>query len=414
MAYAWPFQWLQSRITRIINPCRRLILGATIARAHPLEKTMTILTMLSRRLAAVSVVAGSLLSPLAAGAAEPITITDVDGRQVVLQQPAKRVLLGEGRYLNALALLTGDPVSLVAGWLGDFRRLDAASYATYQAKFPAIDQVPMVGVTSEETFSIEKALSVEPDLAIFGTQGHGPSRTSEAVQQLTAAGIPVIFLDFRAQPLENTIPSMTALGRAIGREKEAQAFVDFYEARMRRISDRLAAAKPVKPSVLMDMHAGSRDCCASPGKGNLGSFIEFAGGHNIGADLIPGPLGPLNLEYIIDRNPDVYIATGVTNRANVDGVLVGTGIPEAETEASLRKVTSRPGISTLTAVAKGRVHALWHNFYNSPLNVVAVEALATWIHPDLFKDVDPAATLEEINSKFLAVPNEGAFWASLD
>ncbi len=366
--------------------------------------------MLARTLA----VCATLLGPAAALAAGPITVTDVDGRQVVLQQPAKRILLGEGRYLNALSLLAPDPVALVAGWLGELKRLDSAAYAAYQAKFPAVDEIPLVGVTSEETFSIEKALAVEPDLAVFGTQGHGPSRSSEAIQQLTAAGIPVIFLDFRAQPLENTLPSLMALGQAIGREKEALAYADFYRERMARISSRLDAAKPARPKVLMDMHAGVRDCCSSPGQGNLGGFIGFAGGHNIGGDVIPGPLGPLNLEYIIDQNPDVYIATGGTNRSNAGGVLVGTGIPEDDTRDSLRRVAERPGIGSLAAVGMGQVHALWHNFYNSPLNILALEALATWIHPDLFKDVDPAATLAEINSRFLAVPDEGTYWASLD
>ncbi|WP_142848370.1 hypothetical protein [Telmatospirillum sp. J64-1] len=61
----------------------------------------------------------------------------------------------------------------------------------------------------------------------------------------------------------------------------------------------------------------------------------------------------------------------------------------------------------------GRVHALWHNFYNSPMNLLAIEALATWIHPELFSDIDPAATLAEINERFLPVPFQGTYWSSL-
>jgi iron complex transport system substrate-binding protein len=36
--------------------------------------------------------------------------------------------------------------------------------------------------------------------------------------------------------------------------------------------------------------------------------------------------------------------------------------------------------------------------------------MATWFHPDAFADVDPKATLAEINARFLPVPLKGALW----
>jgi iron complex transport system substrate-binding protein len=36
--------------------------------------------------------------------------------------------------------------------------------------------------------------------------------------------------------------------------------------------------------------------------------------------------------------------------------------------------------------------------------------MAKWIHPELFADIDPSATLAEINRHFLAVPLEGTMW----
>src|SRR5690606_7547321 len=54
--------------------------------------------------------------------AQSITLTDIAGRQVTLERPAQHVILGEGRQLNALALLHPDPVGLVAGWLGELQR----------------------------------------------------------------------------------------------------------------------------------------------------------------------------------------------------------------------------------------------------------------------------------------------------
>jgi iron complex transport system substrate-binding protein len=49
-----------------------------------------------------------------------------------------------------------------------------------------------------------------------------------------------------------------------------------------------------------------------------------------------------------------------------------------------------------------------------PLNIVAVEAVARWVRPEIFGDLDPGATLAEINSRFSALPFDGALWVSLD
>ena len=70
-------------------------------------------------------------------------------------------------------------------------------------------------------------------------------------------------------------------------------------------------------------------------------------------------------------------------------------------------------IATLKAVREGRAHGLSHQLINSPIDVVAVEVLAKWIHPELFADLNPRATLDQINQQFLAVPYRGAYWADL-
>lgn len=48
-----------------------------------------------------------------------------------------------------------------------------------------------------------------------------------------------------------------------------------------------------------------------------------------------------------------------------------------------------------------------------PLNVLAAEAFAAWLRPELFADISPEATLAEINQRFAAVPFEGSYWISL-
>ncbi len=353
----------------------------------------------------------ALLVLMTSVSAQQIKITDVVGRTVILKKPATRVLLGEGRDLVTLNIVHPNPVSVIAAWSDDFKK--ELEYQDYKKKYPAIERVPVVG-TNAQTFSVEKAIASKPDLAIFAARGHGPGRdATEVISQLEAAGIPVVFLDFRADPFRNTTLSISILGKLLGQEARANRFISFYEVRKNRIASRIAAAKVSRPKVFMDMKAGmSENQFSTPGKGNLGDYIQLAGGHNIGADVLPGPLGQLNQEFVIKSDPAVYIATGV-DIFRGRGVVLGAGVSAKEAQASIRKRISDPVISELDAVKKGRVFGLWHLFYASPFNILAAEAIAKWTHPSLFRDIDPNGSLRELNSKFLSVPMHGTYWVNM-
>lgn len=346
------------------------------------------------------------------GTSQRITVKDILGRTTALPKPATRILLGEGRDIVTLNILEDNPVKLVAAWQSDFKK--TLEYAHYRKKFPDIEKIPVVG-SNAATFSAERAIVARPDLAIFAANGHGPGpQAKELINQLEAAGIPVIFIDFRKDPFNNTVPSIRILGKVLNREKRAEEFIQFYELRKKRIQDRIATQKPSLPKVFMDMKAGmAENEFNSPGKTNLGSFIQMAGGHNIGADVLPGAVGQLNQEFVLSANPDVYIATG-TDLFRGKGVVLGADVSKAEAEASVKKRLRDPIVAELKAVKNKRVYALWHLFYASPFNILAAECIAKWTHPDLFSDVNPDASLKELNQKFLSIPMSGTYWISLD
>ncbi|MBX2922569.1 MAG: ABC transporter substrate-binding protein [Chitinophagaceae bacterium] len=344
--------------------------------------------------------------------AQQVKVTDVLGRTVTLSHPAKKILLGEGRDIITLNILESRPGDLIAAWPDDFKKMK--EYKDYLQQFPELAKIPVVG-SNAGSFSAEKAIASRPDLAVFAVKGHGPGpQSAELLNQLQAAGIPVAFIDFRNNPFKNTIPSIRLLGKLLHREAKAEAFIDFYESRIRHIASVISAKKPAIPVVFMDMKAGTLENeFNSPGKDNLNEFIELAGGHNIGADVLPGSLGQLNQEYVISRKPDIYIATG-TDLFRGKGVVLGADIQPAEVISSLNKRLSDPIISTLPAVKQKRIYGLWHLFYASPFNVLAAEAMAKWFHPALFPDIDPDRSLKELNQKFLSVPMTGTYWISLD
>lgn len=360
--------------------------------------------------------AGGGLVLLLAGCKPPAAsstggLTDLRDRPLTLKAPTGKLSIDDGRYLIGLALIHPDPVSVLAAWSGDVNRISPEIYAAFVEKFPALATLPKTP-SSAADFDVEAVLSAGPDVAVVSL-GSGP--TEAQVSQLQAAGVTVAFIDFFTHPFENQARSLSLLGRMVGREAEAEAYNAFRAERLKTIADRVAAIPEAeRPTVFLEAHAGNGpDCCNSPGKGNVGDYIAFVGGRNIGADVLNTASGKLNLEYVIDRDPHVYIATGGPHLERAGGFVVGPQYSQDQARDSLRRVASRRGIANLTAVGAGRVHGLSHQLINSPIDIIATQVMAKWIHPELFADLDPRATLDEINSRFLAVPYRGDYWIDL-
>ncbi|WGD28927.1 ABC transporter substrate-binding protein [Ancylobacter sp. WKF20] len=341
-----------------------------------------------------------------------VQLTDLTGRQVTLTAPAKRLLIDDGRFLVALALIQPDPVSVLAAWPRDINRLGKNTYDAYRAKFPAIETLAKVA-SSAGSLSVEQVVAARPDLAVFSL-GSQPSEEERA--RIEAAGIPVVVIDFFTHPLTNTEPSLRLLGAATGASEKAEAFLAYRRAHLEAVTSKLANLSPAeRPRVFLEPHAAmTADCCNSPGRGNVGEIIDLVGGANIGAAVIPRAFGKLNLEYVIAQDPQVYIATGGSHMEGTGGLLIGPEYTAERARETLARVIARPGFAGLAAVRDKRVYGLSHQMLNSALDLFAVEILAKWIHPERFGALDVDATVAEVNARFLAVPIEGPNWVALD
>ncbi|MCD0491365.1 ABC transporter substrate-binding protein [Chromobacterium violaceum] len=362
-------------------------------------------TVFSRLLAAALIAAAALSAQAAA-------VTDIAGRKVEVPAKVNRILLGEGRLFYALALLEGkQPLARVAGWQGDFRQLDPQTYAQYKKRFPEIDRIPLIGQTSENSVSAEKVLTLKPDIAIFSISGHGPGLNNPIVQQLQAAKVPVVFVDFRNAPLEHTVPSLRVMGKALQREAEAERFIRFYQSRIDAIRNTVAAIPAQqKPKVFLDLRAAAFPNVTSAGKGSLGELVDAAGGVNIGDKLIPGAVGEVNMEHVLAARPDWYIGTGSADAADKIGVQFGADISPAQARASLARAAARKPVSALAAVRDGRTFGAWHHFYNTPYHIVLLEAFAKTLQPARFAKLDPDASWQQLHRDFLAIPPQGTYW----
>jgi iron complex transport system substrate-binding protein len=350
-----------------------------------------------------------LLFAPAVAYASPIVMTDILGRTVTLEKPAERIVLGTGRSISVLALIHPDPVSLIVGWRDDFKR-DTASYAAWQKAFPAISDIPVVGGGAGDTLSVETVSTLKPDLVVLSLYDAEAPAMARSIELLGQLGIPVLVVDFFSQPLDNALPSLRLLGKALGVERKAEDFIAFYEGKLSTIQNRLAKQAIDRPGVFMHVHAGGMPCCSTPGRGVFNEMIEIAGGRNLALAHVPGLYGDVSLEQLLVDDPQIYIATGGAHLAARGGLVLGTGIDDQTAKATFARLLATPGIADLTAVREGRAFAVWHMFNDSPVNIVLIEKLAKILHPEFFTDIDPQATIDAINRDYLAVPMLGTYW----
>lgn len=358
-------------------------------------------------------------APFTAAFADPITITDIAGREVTVDAPVKRMILGEGRQIYLLGVLDREnPFERVVGWREDLLQADPDTYAAYAEKFPQLKDLPTFGGFKDGTFDVEQAASLQPDVVLMNFEAKAATEDAGYDDKLAELGIPIVYVDFREDPVAHSVKSMQIMGKLVGKEDKAEEYVEFVDQQMKRVTDVIAASGIERPSVFIDRAGGySDDCCMTFGDGNFGEYVEMAGGTNIAKDILPTTFGTLNPEQIIAANPDQVIVTGGQWEAYVPGgawVGVGPGSDMQVARDKLEALTTRTAMTGITAVETGNFHAIWHQFYDNPYYFVAVQQLAKWLQPELFADLDPEATLRELHTRFLPVDYQPGYWVSLN
>jgi iron complex transport system substrate-binding protein len=347
-----------------------------------------------------------------------ITLTDIAGREVTVNAPVKRMLLGEGRQLYLIASLEpDDPLARVVAWRNDLVEADPATYQQYLEAYPKLAQLPAFAGKENGLIDIESTIVQKPDVVLLNLEAMRANEDAKYIEKLAELNIPVLYIDFRHYPLKNTEPTIRLLGKIMGREARAEEIIAFRHEAMARVTDVIAQVKPERPRVFIERIGGyADDCCLTFGAENFGKYVELAGGHNIGSDILPSTFGQLNPEQVIAANPEHVVVTSADWQAYVPGgnwIPLGPGADPKVTRQKLEWFTSRSAYTDIAAQKTRTFHGIWHQFYNSPYEFFAVQQLAKWLHPELFTDLDPDATFAEYHRRFLPIPYRPGYAVSL-
>ena len=76
------------------------------------------------------------------------------------------------------------------------------------------------GGMKDGTFDIEQAVALKPDVILMNIDAKTATEEAGYIEKLGKVGIPLVYVDFREKPMENTEPSMRLMGKLMGKEPE--------------------------------------------------------------------------------------------------------------------------------------------------------------------------------------------------
>jgi len=362
-----------------------------------------------------------LSSHLAIADTFPVTVTDVAGRTITLDHEPQNIALSTGRVFPLLEIVyQQEAAKHLVAWRDDMRVSAPSMYASYTKDFPQLKDILKIGKIKSGEFDAERFINMpnKPDLFVIDISNVKLAEEKGLIKKLDKAGIKVLAIDFRENPIKNTIQSVTSLATALGHKEQGQKFADYYQAHVDNLTAKISSLpkSELNKKVFIERAAGYREsCCHTFATGNMGAYIPFLKAINIADKPLDGAItGQMSAETVITSQPDIYImqTTGWIDKNGEPKAGVPFGYTPVNTVA-IKKAASdllkRRWMKPITAYQNEDVYSIYMPFYNSPYNLVAMEYFAKWIYPEQFKNLNPEATFEEMNERFANRSAKGIF-----
>ena len=305
-----------------------------------------------------------------------IEFTDSSGQKITLSKPAERIICLNSDIAETLvALGAGDKIVGLT---------EIALYDTALMK-----HIPKAMSIGEwQTPGIERILALKSD-AVISYSSSKPKNSD----QLTNAGIKLIYLDcYKFNTLEQDIK---AVGTMIGAESKADVYVSF----LKKWKDKVISGTENIfgdniPSVYIE---GYSDYSAQGKDSGIDNLMEIAKGENLAAGL--GEQWPkVTPEWVISENPDIIIKTA--------------SLKSDKNLARVREnILTRTGFEVLDAIRNKQVYVINSNIIYGPRSPAGLVYLAKILHPEEFRDLNPADVLKEYAENFVPGVETGEYYS---
>ncbi|WP_201594332.1 ABC transporter substrate-binding protein [Psychrobacter vallis] len=344
--------------------------------------------------------------------AEIKTIHDVLGRDVKVDVPAKRVVLGF-YYPDYIAATGADSFGQVVGISREFwEEFNPGSWALYNEKLPNLQGIGDIGNIDRGTFSLEKTLALKPDVVILAKQQYDTLKAEMA--RFEAANIPVVVVDYNEQSVKRHTESTKIFGQIAGTEQRANQVAQEYADGIADIQKRVQATESAKPKIYVEFgDKGPKEHSFTFGKNMWGAIADTVGGDNISKPFVEN-WGPINPEQLLVSKPEVIIISGTeVGMKQTDSMAMGIDISADEAQRRLKGFTTRNGWENLPAVKNNRVYGIYHTASRSLSDLASAQFMAKALYPEAFADIDPEKTYMNFHEKYLPIKPSGTFFIQL-
>lgn len=254
-----------------------------------------------------------------------ITVTDMVGREIILDKPASRVV----------ALTASDCEILYAIGVGD-TLVGRGEYCDYPA-----DVINLPAVQSGNETNIEQIIALKPQVLFMNKM----AQTEEQLAALENAGIKVVVCN--ANNIAEVYTSIELIGALMGREEEASSVINGMKASFADISAN--ASKNAGKTVYFEVSPLEYGLWTAGTETFMNEVATMLGLTNIFADI--SGWGEISEEQVIKRNPDYIVSVTM---------YFGEG-PTPEEE-----IKSRAGWENVTAVKNNAILNLRNNELSRP------------------------------------------------
>lgn len=254
-----------------------------------------------------------------------ITVVDMTGKEITLEEPATRVV----------ALTASDCEILYAIGAGD-TLVGRGEYCDYPAE---VLEVP--AVSSGADTNLEEIIALEPQVLLMSTM----AQTEEQIAALEAAGIKVVVSD--ASDIEGTYEAVELIGALMGKNEEAAAVIGSMKATFEDLKSKVTGDGT--ETVYFEVSPLQYGLWAA-GEGTfMNEIAEMLGLTNAFADVTGW--GEVSEEQVIERDPD-YIVT--------ISMYFGEGPTPVE------EILGRTGWENMTAIRNEAILNLQNNELSRP------------------------------------------------
>ncbi|MBO6218496.1 MAG: ABC transporter substrate-binding protein [Treponema sp.] len=313
------------------------------------------------------------------------TITDHNGREVVIPSELNRIVIGSILPLASVyCMYMGSTDKLVGMHPSSMAAAKNSYLATVYPEVTKIDS----SFVQNGVVNVEELLKLKPDVVFY-------SATNDAERQIyESAGIPAVGFSTTLSgynSVETYADWISLLGQIFGDTGRASQIIE--EGRKVQ-NDILARVEKLdesqKPRVLILFNYDDANMTAAGSNFFSEYWIGTAGGINVAKDF--KGQGKINMEQVYQWNPDMIFITNFSPRLAED-------LLENKIEGT--------DWSLVKAVKEGKVYkfplGMYRWFPPASDTPLVLQWLATKIQPELFSDIDMDKKITEYYKKYYGV-----------